>query len=54
MDDNKYLELLAMIIELTKRLEKLEGKSRIASVSFYVDDLKRDTQRILQELKSVV
>ena len=48
MDDEKIKELQAMVIHLTKRIEKLEGKSRLANASIYFKELQKEAQKLLQ------
>lgn len=48
MDDEKIKELQAMVIHLTKRIEKLEGKSRLANASIYLAELKKEAQKLMQ------
>ncbi len=47
-DSEKIIELQAMIVHLTKRIEILEGKSRIAGFNSYITELKREAQRIIR------
>lgn len=47
-ENEKIKELEAMIIYLSKRIEKLEGKSRIANASTYLRELKNEASKILQ------
>lgn len=48
MDESeKTRELEAMVIHLTKRIEKLEGRNRLAPASSYLRDLKREAAKIL-------
>lgn len=46
--ENEIKELQAMVIHLTKRIEKLEGKSRLANTSTYLSELKKEASKILQ------
>jgi hypothetical protein len=48
MNDEKVKELEAMLIHLTKRIEKLEGTSRMAPPSSYLRELKNEALKILQ------
>ena len=47
-DNEKIKELQAMVIHLTKRIEKLEGRSRLANASTYLTELKNEASKILQ------
>lgn len=47
-DSEKIRELEAMIVHLTKRIEKLEGRSRLAGLSSYLTELRREAQKLLQ------
>lgn len=47
-DSERIKELEAMIIHLTKRIEKLEGRSRLASTGTYLDELKREAAKIIK------
>ncbi|WP_185284943.1 hypothetical protein [Elizabethkingia anophelis] len=47
-ESDKIRELEAMIVHLTKRIEKLEGRSRMAGISSYLSELRREAQRLLQ------
>ena len=49
-DSEKIRELEAMIVHLTKRIEKLEGRSRIASFSTYIKELKAAAASLLRNL----
>lgn len=46
-DDEKIQELEAMVVHLAKRVEKLEGRSRMAPPSSYLRELKREASKIL-------
>ena len=46
-NEEKTKELEAMIIYLTKRIEKLEGKTRMANPSTYLRELKSEAFKIL-------
>jgi len=46
-DSEKNTELEAMLIHLTKRIEKLEGRSRLAPASSYLRELKQEAAKIL-------
>lgn len=48
MNDEKTLELEAMLIVLSKRIEKLEGTSRLASASVYLRELKNEASKLLK------
>lgn len=48
MNDEKIKELEAMIIYLSKRIEKLEGRTRMAPWSSYLKELKLEASKILQ------
>ncbi len=41
-------ELQAMIIHLTKRIEKLEGRTRLAPQSSYLRELKNEASKLLR------
>jgi len=46
--ENDVKELQAMLIHLTKRIEKLEKKSfRLANASTYLKELKQEAAKIL-------
>jgi hypothetical protein len=49
--EEKIKELEAMIVHLAKRLEKAEGKSRIAPDNSYLKELKKEAQKILPNLR---
>lgn len=40
-------ELEAIVVHLTKRIEKLEGRSRMAFFSIYLNELRREARRLL-------
>ena len=48
MDNEKTQELEAMLVHLSKRIEKLEGRSRMAPWSTYLKELKNEASKILQ------
>ncbi len=48
MEKEKTQELEAMLVHLSKRIEKLEGRSRMASWSTYLQELKKEASKILQ------
>lgn len=48
MDDSKIKELEAMLVVLSKRIEKLEKVSRLAPSSFYLKELKNEANRLLK------
>ena len=47
-DTEKTKELEAMLISLLKRIEKLEGRSRMANASTYLSELKTEASKILR------
>lgn len=47
-DSEKIKELEAMIVHLTKRIEKLEGRTRLANFSTYIDELRKEAMRLLR------
>lgn len=46
-DSEKTRELEAMVIHLSKRIEKLEGRRRLAPASSYLRELKQEAAKIL-------
>lgn len=48
MENEKIQELEAMLIHLSKRIEKLEGRTRMAPWSSYLKELKQEASKILQ------
>lgn len=46
--DEKIKELEAMVIHLTKRIEKLEGRSRMTPWSTYLKELQEEASKILK------
>lgn len=48
MENEKVKELEAMIIHLTKRVEKLEGRNRSAPSSTYLKELMAEAKKIIQ------
>lgn len=48
MEDEKIKELEAMLVHLSKRVEKLEGRFRSAPFSTYLKELKQEASKILQ------
>lgn len=47
-DSERIEELEAMIVYLTKRVEKLEKTSRLAGYNSYLTELKREAQKLLK------
>ena len=43
----KIAELEAMVVVLSKRIEKLEGRTRLAPSSTYLNELKREAKKLL-------
>ena len=48
--EERIKELEAMIVILVKRIEKLEGKNRIAPESSYLKELRAEAQKIVSKL----
>ncbi|MDO9255444.1 MAG: hypothetical protein Q7U54_08035 [Bacteroidales bacterium] len=54
MNDSDYKQLLAQQVVLLKRIEKLEKSSkggfRMAPVKSYVEELRKEAEKIISEL----
>lgn len=50
MEDAQYKELLAMLVNIVKRIEKLEGRVGHTPIKGYVDELKKEAARVVDKL----
>lgn len=55
MNEYQYQEIIAMLTVIYKKLDNLEqkvkGSSRLASTQIYVNELRREAQKIIDQIE---